>query len=82
MGLCKSGALATTALVDKHLMLPIPDSWVIGEAVTVPAAYAVVIEAFNVRKCARYNSINSILIIIPLLCLENQDKAWSEYIDP
>lgn len=50
MGLCKFGALATTVVADKHLMLPVPDSWVIGEAVTVPAAYAVVLEAFSVSK--------------------------------
>jgi len=62
MGIVKAGGLATTVLADSDLMWEIPDKWTLGEAATIPVAYAISYYALFVRGRLKVN--DSILIQI------------------
>ncbi|XP_023312031.1 fatty acid synthase-like, partial [Anoplophora glabripennis] len=58
MGMVSCGALSTLVLADIHMKFPIPDSWSLEEAATVPVVYATVIYSLIIRgQMARGESI-------------------------
>lgn len=51
MGLVSSKGIATTVLVDPHLLWEVPDTWSLEQAATVPLIYT------TVRKFIYFNSL-------------------------
>lgn len=51
MGLCEDGIPSTFLTVNKRNIIPVPKSWSLEDAATVPFSYAIVLYAlFNVSR--------------------------------
>lgn len=79
MGMLTGGALSTLVLADKSFLIPVPHTWTLEEAASIPVVYGTVLYALLfVSACHSLPYKQNFRVFV---ILESKYQAWTKYFD-